>query len=258
MQTLQKIYSSYKMYHPDGTLMCYCSEKRVNWYLKRKIAKILNDEDKSFILLFEPGGKGKANNSFYLQERRNECVCCSSKENLTRHHVVPYVFRKRMPNNIKSNNHHDILPLCSDCHEKYEEKAFEYKKLLCEKYGTDIKKKAEHDIEYAEIIKTNKRIISAKKCLQRIEKIKLTIEKEKCENLLTISNLELKEVPKNKKTTVWADDIMEKVIENNEIYEFIKNWRKHFIKYANPKNLPQNWKVDFPIEISTKNKKICK
>ena len=26
-------YDNYKIYHPDGTLMCFCSGKKAKWYI---------------------------------------------------------------------------------------------------------------------------------------------------------------------------------------------------------------------------------
>ena len=34
-------YDNYEVYHPDGTLMFFCSQRKLNWYLKRDLAIIL-------------------------------------------------------------------------------------------------------------------------------------------------------------------------------------------------------------------------
>jgi hypothetical protein len=53
-----KIYSNCSIYHQDGTLMCYCSDKKMRWYLKKNLAEQI--DEKAIKLTFEPAGKGHA------------------------------------------------------------------------------------------------------------------------------------------------------------------------------------------------------
>lgn len=50
--------------------------------------------------------------------------------------------------------------------------------------------------------------------------------------------------------TMWADLIIEKVLEENSLYEFVCAWREHFIAHANPQYLPQYWSTKTELEWS--------
>ncbi|KAJ2614893.1 hypothetical protein H4S08_001495 [Coemansia sp. RSA 1365] len=60
----------------------------------------------------------------------NNCVVCGITELLTMHHVVPRQYRQYMEEAVKSHSSHDLLPLCIDCHDRYERHAVQYKKHL--------------------------------------------------------------------------------------------------------------------------------
>ena len=101
--TSDRLYGNCQILHPDGSLMCYCAMRKINWYLKRNLATQISNNPVVIKLNFQPKGKGNADNPFYLQERRNICVVCGTQENLTKHHCVPYCFRKHFPNEYKSH-----------------------------------------------------------------------------------------------------------------------------------------------------------
>ena len=49
---------------PDGTLLCTCSEKKVQWYLERELADLVAEEPITARLKFEP--RGRDNEDYYL------------------------------------------------------------------------------------------------------------------------------------------------------------------------------------------------
>lgn len=243
------IYESYSMLHPDGTLMCHCNEKKAQWYVNRKLATWVND--KTFKLMFEPNGHGKSDNPYYTQSLENRCVVCGSYENLNKHHVVPYVFRKRFPVHYKQSNHHDILPTCIDCHEHYESFATDYKKQLASECGASINTPTNEEQRF------NLKVLKARKLIEKVKSNDLldrsgnliVIPHEKLKSIETLANQNLKEIDKNL-TTMWADLIIEKVLETNTLYEFVCKWREHFIEYAKPQFLPNYWSTLTELEWS--------
>ena len=255
----KQIYQSFAMVHPDGSLMCYCSEKRANWYIKRKIANWIGD--KKFQLTFAPNGVGKKELAYYTQGLVNECVVCGADDScgLNKHHVVPYVFRARFPIENKAKNHHDILPTCVDCHEKYESHAMRFKIELARKYNAVLSKK----VSLAET--NNKKILQAIQILHNIEEIRagrmiddknyLKIPNDKIEKLKIIKDKKL-ETAVPDVTEHWADTIMSNFVAPSQLFEFVKMWRQHFIDYAKPKNLPNHWSVDHPLEVAGNIEKI--
>ena len=129
-----KIYGNCKVLSPDGLLMFRCQEKKINWYLKRDLAQIVNLDPLTIKLNFEPNGLGNHNKVYGLGEMDNLCVVCGNNIEITRHHVVPICYRRFFPIEKKSHNFHDVLSVCADCHENYEYYAFKFKLDLSVKY----------------------------------------------------------------------------------------------------------------------------
>lgn len=239
--TQSTIYESYTMLHPDGTLMCRCNKKRADWYVNRELATWVNDT--TFQLTFEPQGHGKAGSAYYNQKLENKCVVCGKLAGLNKHHVFPYVFRSRLPIQYKESNHHDILPICTDCHEDYEAHATRYKIELAEKY--DIRMNG----VMSQAEKTNRKIISARKILSRLEAGEfVTIPTDRLTVLREQAAMPITEEVSSE-GAVWADKIMERITNKEELHNFIRSWREHFIQYAQPQYLPELWSVDHPLEI---------
>ena len=248
--TQKPIYESFSMLNPKGEFMCHINEKRAKWYVDKGLADWV--AEKTFKLRFEPKGNGKKDLLFYNQKLENRCVVCGDdSNNLNKHHVVPYVFRSRFPITYKENNHHDILVTCIQCHETYEGFANRYKKQLSEEIGVSMGQKMSMEQRH------NKRIVSARNVLERVDSGELKNEfgvpllpENKLNELKEIAKLELLEEPIIEEGPVWADKIIEKIIREDKLFEFVKQWRQHFLDHANPKFLPEHWSVDHPLEKS--------
>jgi len=176
-------------------------------------------------------------------------VCGDTQSGLNKHHIVPYVFRSRFPNQYKESNHHDIAATCVDCHENYEGFATQYKAQLAKECGVCI------NASLSKEQKDNKKIMSAKKLMQRINNGELrdnqgniVIDAKRLEEIKEWAVKEPLEVDKAS-GSAWADAIMKKVLDEGKLWEFIVSWRKHFVEHARPQFLPQHWSVDSPLEI---------
>ncbi|MFA7219163.1 MAG: hypothetical protein WC119_01415 [Synergistaceae bacterium] len=121
MKRKQPIYGNCKVQAPDGELMFRCLEKRANWYLKRGLATIIDDDPLTIRLNFEPNGRGETL-AHLKTDRENKCVVCGSTEmsTLTRHHLIPHQYRRYFPDELKEHNSGLIVPICIECHEMYE------------------------------------------------------------------------------------------------------------------------------------------
>lgn len=237
-----EIYESYSMYSPTGEFMCYCNKKKANWYINKNLASWL--EDKKFKLIFEPNGKGKADNPYYTKVIKNCCVVCGSEKELNKHHVVPYVFRSRLPLEYKESNHHDVLATCINCHEIYEEKANILKKEIADELNVSM----ENGMSPEQI--KNKKIHSAQRLLEKVANgeivgvppDKLLMLKEKAAQPL------FEDISQT--GAVWADEIMKITLSNNTLFSFVKRWRQHFVDTMQPKYLPEYWSINSPLEKS--------
>src|SRR5688572_30734553 len=124
---------NWKVLHPNGKHMFTTSQNRVKNYLKKNLAIIVADQ--VIQLTFMPEGEGFADDEIFgLLPRINQCVVCAAIDELQRHHVVPYHYRKFMPVDYKSRNHHDVVLICREHHQEYEMIAKEYKTYIARKY----------------------------------------------------------------------------------------------------------------------------
>ncbi len=236
----KKMYESFEMVHPDGYFMSFVSEKRANWYINRGLAKWVGD--KKFQLNFNPNGSGKGHIPFYTQKLENKCVVCGVEHNLNKHHVVPYVFRSRMPVKYKEKSNHDVLAICIDCHEKYEQIAMDFKNKLVKDAGINI------SYRLTEEEKWNKDILTAQKMLEKINNKLIDasmIPKDRIFKFEELSKLSLKGVSER---PFWGDLLMDKIIKEDNIFDFVKTWRKHFIDTMNPQYLPKHWNIELPLD----------
>lgn len=241
----RKIYGNCMVYSPDDILMFRCDEKRVNWYLIRDLADKISDEPISIKLKFKPKGLGMHDKNYGLSSIPNKCVCCGSEEYLTQHHVVPYSYRKFFPIELKSNNFHDILILCGDCHSRYEMKANELKEEIAIKYNvpvdglkSDNNKDLVYYVKLAKTLLFDKNIpMNKKNNLLKDIKNYFNIDYVDDKVLEKLSNLET-----NNTLKTHGEIVISKL---TNIQEFIELWREHFINNNDCKYLPENWNIYF-------------
>ena len=222
--------------------MFRCDKKKFDWYLKRGLA-IQIDQD-AIRLLFKPKGLGWAGEHFYLQDRENKCCVCGSGDNLTKHHVVPYCYRRYMPADIKENNYFDVLPVCVDCHAEYEKIAQKKKKELAKQY--------EAPLEGVNNITEARHFKHARTLKQHSDKIPESRRKQMLGSIaeeLGITEQELEEVMKhdikwNKQLPDFkahGEIVISKI---PSIQGFFEEWRSHFVASMKPKYLPKNWEIE--------------
>lgn len=245
MQTSNLIYGNCCVLSPDGVLMFRCNTKKVNWYLNKNLATVVEENPLTIKLTFIPNGLGNHNKGYGLSQMYNKCVNCGSENNLTKHHVVPISYRKYFPEEIKSHNFHDVLPMCVDCHENYERKADNFKKELSVKYNAPIDglviSKNEVPIKYVKMaiaLLKDLQIPNSRRCDMR-SKIK---QKFKI-RILTKKKIKKISEMKSKSTKKTHGEIVISRIDN--IPTFIESWRSHFINNNECKYLPENWNINY-------------
>ncbi|XP_038987774.1 protein RRP6-like 3 isoform X3 [Phoenix dactylifera] len=130
------VYHNCRIYASDGRLLCYCDRRKLEWYLKRDLAKIVEDDPPAIMLLFEPKGRPEdEDNDFYIQSKKNICVGCGEKNHYLRYRIIPSCYRMHFPEHLKSHRSHDIVLLCVDCHEIAHSAAEKFKKQIAEEFG---------------------------------------------------------------------------------------------------------------------------
>ncbi|XP_031473178.1 protein RRP6-like 3 isoform X2 [Nymphaea colorata] len=130
------VYHNCRIYASDGRLLCYCDKKKLEWYLDRDLAKLVEDDPPAIMLLFEPKGRPEdEDNTFYIQSKKNMCVGCGEKSHYLRYRIIPSCYRLHFPEHLKSHRSHDIVLLCVDCHEVAHAAAEKYKKQIAVEFG---------------------------------------------------------------------------------------------------------------------------
>ncbi|XVF03076.1 hypothetical protein REPUB_Repub04eG0229400 [Reevesia pubescens] len=130
------VYHNCRIYANDGRLLCYCDRRKLEWYLRRDLAKLVDDDPPAIILLFEPKGRPEdEDNDFYIQSKKNICVSCGEGNHYLRYRVIPSCYRIHFPEHLKSHRSHDIVLLCVDCHEVAHAAAEKYKKQIAGEFG---------------------------------------------------------------------------------------------------------------------------
>lgn len=117
----QNGYGNIPIFSPDGILMFYTSMRKLRSYFKNNLVEKYK---KGYKLNFIPKGLGyhdKENKDLLKYPRKNRCVIsgCEDIHLLTRHHIVPVLFRRWMPEKFKSTNYQLIVFVKKDLHAIY-------------------------------------------------------------------------------------------------------------------------------------------
>ncbi|KAK9284591.1 hypothetical protein L1049_023767 [Liquidambar formosana] len=130
------VYHNCRIYANDGRLLCYCDRRKLEWYLRRDLAKLVDENPPAIKLLFEPKGRPEdEDNDFYIQTKKNICVGCGEGNHYLRYRIIPSCYRIHFPEHLKSHRSHDIVLLCVDCHEVAHAAAERYKKQIAAEFG---------------------------------------------------------------------------------------------------------------------------
>ena len=232
---------------PDDAKLSRCSREKIGWYLSKGIAEKISDNPLTIRLKFEPSGREGQNDPFLTNGKPNHCVVCGTTKNLSRHHVVPKCFVRYLELKYIMDTLHDIMPLCRPCHGKYETFAWQKKKQMSQELGIDI-----HGTEPKLVVKVNHAISAARTLLKHKDKIPefkyayLMKPIQEFYHKSDISDEEIKKLSiykiKYDKNYVSFGKYVVSKIEN--INEFAKDWREHFVSSMKPQFLPEYFSVD--------------
>lgn len=221
------IYSNCKLLSIDGELLSYIGKRRMEWYLKKGLANSISDTE--IQLIFNHSGKN-IQPKLYTEVRDNICVVCGGNENLTKHHIVPYAFKRYFPLKYKNRTSFDVAVLCVDCHENYERHAYNFKKELMDKYGVSQSNKP-YELGIATTLLKHRGDLpdEVHKTLSARLPVGIADSSESLETFIKSFNGKKQNVSELLVTAVPV------------ISDFIIAWRKHFVEFAQPKYMPASW-----------------
>lgn len=268
---------NWEVYHPDGTHMFTCGEKKATWYLERDLAK--RTADGKIMLTFEPKGNGfEANEVFGKSVREAICVVTGEPDGLQRHHIVPYCYRTYFPEKYKSKNHHDVVLINHERHSEYEQEATKYKDVIARMF--DVKTITEFNMDYTfklrEIGRDNAILLSTIHSLfKTYGKITQEVKLQKLQQIADLTELPFETVCSfnyiqlYKFYLILKDEhaeeqyvfkqthrqeydhgfhVVQKLDTEEKMVEFVRLWRTHFIETMKPQFMPNGWSIDFRIK----------
>jgi hypothetical protein len=273
-----EIYGNCRVYSPGGNLMFLCVDKKIDWYLSRvdeETKEPLAFEIKSinpffnFLMTtfgitprsrkikfnFEPKDEGNKGDRYSLSKKKNKCGVTGSKvlESLTTHHINPYCYRKYFPEDYKSANSHDVIPIRSNEHYEYERVADELKMKLAKKYNAPIEGSSNinhtlfYAIKSAHALKNHGDKIPKERVESYKEKIRTytgrkNVTQKIIENLIQISYDEAKKMKSH------GEIVVEKLMLEGPgaMQAFVEMWRQHFVDTMKPKYMPKHWSIKRP------------
>jgi hypothetical protein len=254
-QHLKKpLYGNCLITAPDGKPLCRTNQKKLNWYLSRGLAVVVEGAECPTIRLnFEPSGRKGSDHPYLIAEKQNRCVCCASEEQITRHHVVPYGFRKFFPIELKEHMLHDILPLCVNCHEKYEGTAFELKKELAKRHNISLLGKGCHTDKSLYSIRgagnalyyhSDKMPAARREVL--LNKLRAYYNKQDISREEMLKAAKVDPMVQTPEYIPFGKYIVDQYA--CDMFGFMVMWRQHFVDHMQPQYLPDFWDVHHQLE----------
>lgn len=233
--------------------MFVCHRKKAMWYVTRGLATEIQADPLVVRLNFEPNGPGHSGDPFFLQTRENLCVRCGKRRQLTRHHVVPYCYRRYFPDVLKSHSSMDILPICEDCHEEYECHANLLKREIAAEMGLPPHICGVH-VDSARI-----RALGFARTLTGVHKDKIPTDRKQIMMQVIRDyygagsdedhmNRALAEPYENLRVLGHVP-VEKRIVERlSDLHSFVVRWRKHFIETMQPKHMPPHWDAFRPLQ----------
>jgi 5-methylcytosine-specific restriction endonuclease McrA len=213
------------------------------------LADVVRQDPFVIRLRFEPSGRDGAEDIAFMSPKPNHCVVCGSKEDLTRHHIIPYTFIHYMTLECKMDIVRDIYGLCVKCHVTYERHADRKKKEMAEALGMSYAGLTEEAREKnwaassaMSLLRHGNKIPQEKKdhLLQRIRR-HLRKEEITEEDLIQVVRTR-KELRDDSAHNRFAKHVALMAQENYS--EFAREWREHFVATMNPQFMPELWRID--------------
>ena len=246
--------------HPDGEFMFFHTERKMKSMKRDGLVRIISERGKVAQFTFMPKGRGVDKDDIFMTTPKEiKCVVCGCEHSLTRHHVVPKEFRKHFPDRFKESNAHDIVFVCDKHHEQYERKADILKREYFEKYNIEslcplqTKVISQIKMRYNLICHLERMNEEGNVHKMKIDyKLKAVLKVDQ-QVPFTAKQLEyLRESYKERlktarnyfKNETSSGFLVDLILKEDSLEDFVKTWRQHFIDNAKPLYMPVGWSVD--------------
>lgn len=252
------LYGNYHVTSPDGELLFKCGPEKALWYLNRGLAEVACPDTPTLRFKFEPAGKGHTGDEYYLAVKTNKCVVCGTTQGLNRHHVLPVFYRRNMSSVVKNHSYHDVLLMCLECHENYEQVAEQLKEQIATDYNCPLNGLWD---ETGTKFVPNKVRLDAISAASALVNYGDKIPDHRKEVLLGKIAVWLNKIPTEDSIRAVAAEagkrirnpegyfshgaaVVRQLNTPEKVQEFTVRWRKHFLEHMKPQHLPLNWDVN--------------
>lgn len=238
------------MQSPSGVILCRCDERKVKWYLARKLAEVVEEDPLTIRLNFIPKGNGRSEYPYYTAAKQNICVVCGIADDLTKHHCVPKCFRKYFPDVYKSHCCHDIVVMCTTCHLHYESIASKFKEVIYQQHNLSFRSLGNQQDTIIDPLR-----LQAVKAAVALVRHGNTIPEFRIQELSLVvreylgrefSEEDLQALCQNRRRHKVPDSNLGYLVvsQTENISEFVRMWREHFVQEMKPRYLPDHWSVE--------------
>lgn len=266
------LYDNCRLQAPDGELLCACDQSKAEWYVKKGLGTVVEDESVYTVRLnFEPAGRAVADvGEYYCTDKENRCVVCGISKELLRKNVIPREYRKCFPQVMKDKTSHDIVLLCILCHQKSNiiDNIMRNKlKDICDAPldGEQIEEK----VDAAKVLKRNQRFANAllkgkNIPVDRLEQLRKDLKdsypNEEINEEFLVDLIQRK--PEDANLNSHGQIVVERYKKMEGLVALEKMWREvslinfiivkkiinnffqHFLTFMNPKFMPNLWNVN--------------
>jgi hypothetical protein len=242
------LYGNVHFQGPEGETMFHGDSEKALWYLNRDLVEVISQAPPVLRFKFTPGGSGHAGDPYYLTGKVNHCVVCGATEGLNRHHVVPSVYRRHLPAEVKDHSHHDVLLLCLACHEKYEREADRLKAILGAEHGVPLHGvKGAIDRERGKSVKLASALVRHGATIPLARKLEIHQIIGEWLGKWPLTDADIAGVATLSPEEAGAIEHGQHVIaQTTDVQVFMRRWRTHFLDTMRPQFLPEHWDVDRP------------
>ncbi|XP_013397750.1 exonuclease 3'-5' domain-containing protein 2 [Lingula anatina] len=248
------LYHNCQLRAPDGQLLSTIDIKKAQWYIDKELGVKICDDPFTVKLNFEPSGRPESSRNYYLQEKSNICVVCGKEESYIRKNVVPHEYRKYFPSIMKDHLSHDIVLMCTDCHQQsnlYDSALKQRLEVMCDApSGSQKGVKYRQDPTLAKVRSAGKALLEHGDKIpaaRRIELEKIVADYYGIDDLdetILKESVELDTRLANDDFTPHGLQVVQYMIQNSSLVQFERQWRQHFLDCMKPKYLPTYWSVD--------------
>jgi exonuclease 3'-5' domain-containing protein 2 len=245
IEIMGKYYDNILLLAPDGTNLGFINNKRAKKFLEWGI--VVWQEDKVLRMTREPTGYVVRHQSM-LVPRKDICTVCGTDKDGSFHHIVPYCYRRCFDEAYKTHNSYDVVLLCDEHHRQYEKVASAFKTKIAERYGVVSDQHPDSTMQYLRKVRG-----AAVSLLMGGDKIpddrkerllKAVREHLKKEEITEDDLKQLIKMKCNDRRLTSSYAVMQKVIAEKSIEDFVVEWRKHFMETMKPQFMPEYWEIE--------------